>query len=320
MNPRDFDRVAEEAERAVIGGARSIAILGLTPIALSLVQRLRAFYLSGIGVAVYDDAGESTPPLSVPVRPFAELRATKPDLIVVASDDDKERLLDAAFTHVTGAPRVVLGGYGHLRFRDAVFHETLRGLLVPSLANGYPNTLVHLYQCLVNAARLDLAGVVAEFGMFRGGTTMFLAQIVAKLGKTWPVIGFDTFAGFPPRRSMLDMYDHPDCAWHDVDAVRRYLQGERVEIVVGDLVETCKRLATEDVVLSFVDTDNHTSASAVLDVVRDRTVLGGAIVLDHFTGTDRFCYTLGERMAARVLLTDSRYFHLHDTGVFYRQR
>ena len=42
-------------------------------------------------------------------------------------------------------------------------------------------------------------------------------------------------------------------------------------------------------------------------------------VFDHFTGTSRFRYTLGERIAGRVLLDDPRYFHLHGTGVFYRQ-
>lgn len=72
--------------------------------------------------------------------------------------------------------------------------------------------------------------------------------------------------------------------------------------------------------LSFIDTDNYTSARAALEVVQDRTVVGGAIVFDHYTGAGHFRYTLGERIAGSVLLEDSRYFHLHDTGVFYRQR
>ena len=71
--------------------------------------------------------------------------------------------------------------------------------------------------------------------------------------------------------------------------------------------------------LSFIDTDNCTANKAALDVVRERTVVGGAIVFDHFTGTSRFRYTLGERIAGRVLLDDPHYFHLHGTGVFYRQ-
>jgi O-methyltransferase len=72
-------------------------------------------------------------------------------------------------------------------------------------------------------------------------------------------------------------------------------------------------------VLSFIDTDNYTSATAALEIAADRTVPGGAIVFDHFTGTDRFRYTLGERMAGQALLDDPRYFHLHGTGVFWRQ-
>ena len=95
------------------------------------------------------------------------------------------------------------------------------------------HSLVHLYQCLANAARLGLSGAVAEFGMFKGGTTMFLSRVIERLGVTWPVIGFDTFGGFPPRRSPLDMYDHPGCVFTDLAAVRRYLDGRDIEIVAG---------------------------------------------------------------------------------------
>ena len=240
-------------------------------------------------------------------------------MLVVAADTEKEDLLCAALPFITGTPKVIVAGYGHLGFRDAVFDEELAQLLVPSLANGYPHSLVHLHQCLANAARLGLAGVVAEFGMFKGGTTMFLSKVIERLGANWPVIGFDTFGGFPPRRSPLDMYDHPDCVFTDLPAVRRYLDGRDIEIVAGDIAGTCGRLEREDLVLTFIDTDNYTPAQAALKVARERTVPGGAIVFDHFTGTSRYRYTLGERIAGRVLLDDPRYFNLHETGVFYRQ-
>ncbi|MGH3871748.1 MAG: hypothetical protein ACRDSR_09605 [Pseudonocardiaceae bacterium] len=115
------------------------------------------------------------------------------------------------------------------------------------------------------------------------------------------------------------MYEHEDCAFTDLSAVRRYLANCKVEIVVGDIVETSRRLEGEDLVLTFIDTDNYTSAKAALKVVKGRTLVGGAIVFDHFTGVDRFRYTLGERLAGYPLLGDSRYLHLHGTGVFYRQ-
>jgi hypothetical protein len=72
----------------------------------------------------------------------------------------------------------------------------------------------------------------------------------------WPVIGFDTFDGFPARRSPLD--NHPDCVFTDLASVRRYLADRRVEIVPGDIVATAGRLADEDLICTFIDTDNYT--------------------------------------------------------------
>jgi len=323
MHADDYAKLLEDLEHELLHGTRSVAVLGLTTVTLRLLASLAPSGLLPAVKAVYDvrPAGSETyPPLCVPVRPVRELANDRHEVLVVAADEDKEDLLRAALPFVLGTPKVIVSGYGHLAFRDPAFKEELAQLLVPSLANGYPNTLTHLYQCLANAARLGLRGVVAEFGMFKGGTTMFLARVVERLGTNWPVIGFDTFNGFPPRRSPLDMYDHPDCVFTDLAAVRRYLHGRNVEIVPGDIVTTAARLASEDLVVCFIDTDNYSAASAALHIAQERTLVGGAIVFDHFTGVNRFRYTLGERMAGSALLDDPRYFHLHDTGVFYRQR
>ena len=320
MRDEDYARLLEDTQHELLAGAGPVGVLGLTPVTLRLLASLAPAGLDRAVAAVFAPAVPGDcPPLTVPVRPFHALGEAQCGLLVVAADAEKEDLLCAALPFVAGAPKVIVAGYGHLGFPDRVFQEEQAQLLVPSLANGYPNSLVHLYQCLVNAARLGLSGVVAEFGMFKGGTTMFLSKVIERLGASWPVIGFDTFGGFPPRRSPLDMYDHPGCVFTDLAAVRRYLDGRNIEIVPGDITDTCRRLEGEDLVLTFIDTDNHTPAKAALAVVRGRTVPGGAIVFDHFTGTSRFRYTLGERIAGRVLLDDARYFHLHGTGVFYRQ-
>ena len=57
------------------------------------------------------------------------------------------------------------------------------------------------------------------------------------------------------------------------------------------------------------------SARVAIEVVQERTLVGGATVFDHVTGVDRFRYTLGERIVALPLLDDPRYFHLHAIGV-----
>jgi hypothetical protein len=321
MHPDDFAKLHDDIQRSLLAGHTTVGILGLTPVTLKILDELDRSGLAETVKKIHVPKHEGNVKLSVPVATMEELVATDYDLLIVAADAEKEDLLLAALPYISGTPKVIVSGYGHLSFRDDVFEEELRQLLVPSIANGYPNSLVHLYQCLINASRLGLRGVVAEFGMFKGGTTMFLARVIERLGQSWKVFGFDTFEGFPARRSPLDMYAHPDCVFTDLDSVRRYISGSNIEIVAGDIVRTASpALNDKDIVLSFVDTDNYSSAAAALDVIQERTVVGGAIVFDHFTGTDKFRYTLGERMAGRRLLEDARYFHLHGTGVFYRQR
>jgi O-methyltransferase len=320
VQQNDFDQLIGDIKTALAQDLRSrFGIIGHTPVTYDVIAYFRAVGAENRLIGVYsDEVGMSTD--NARYLAMRHLAADAPDVVIIASDTDKERLLELASAHLRSEVRVILAGYGHLRFRDPIFDEIVQTTLVPSLANGYPHCLVHLYQCLQNAARLELKGVVAEFGMFKGGTTMLLSRFIEGLGQSWPVIGFDTFAGFPPKRSVLDMYDHPDCVFSSEELVRRHVLGRNIEVVAGDVVDTAKRLTCENIVLAFVDTDNFSSASAVLDVIQDRVVVGGAILFDHLAGCNRFRYTLGERLAAKQLLNDKRYFNLHDTGVFVRQR
>ena len=289
-----------------------VAVVGRTVAALKIKACLSAHGFDRNLSGIY------CPESGGPFAPIDELAGAGADIVVVAEDAGKERLLDEVADRVAPGARVLIAGYGHFAFADDAFGRIVRDALVPSLANGYPDCLVHLFQCLRRAAQLGLRGVVAEFGMFRGGTTMLLSRFVEEFGQDWKVLGFDTFDGFPPPRSPLDMYAHPDCVFRDEEAVRRNLAGRNVEIVVGDVADTAARLAGEDVVLAFVDTDNYTSAMRVVDIVADRVVVGGSVVFDHWTGAGRHLRTVGERMAARRLADDPRYFNLHGTGVFLR--
>lgn len=319
MQTADYDRLITEIKEALAADVRSsFAVIGYTPLSYDLLAFFSATDARRRFLGIYSATFGDHPPEPW-LKRLENLAGDRPDIAIIASDSAKEELLLQALPYLAPVTRIVLGGYSHFAFHNAMFDAAIRDSLVPSLANGYPYTLTHLFQCLQNAARLDLNGVVAEFGMFRGGTTMILSRLVEHLGRSWPVIGFDTFEGFPPRRSVLDMYAHPDCVFRDEASVRQYLAGRNVEVVKGDIVTTVARLLEENIVLAFIDTDNYTSATAALEVIQDRVLVGGAIVFDHFTGRNRFLYTLGERMAAKRLLDDRRYFNLHDTGVFLRQ-
>lgn len=317
MDQADLEKLQDDLLAALIHTPDArVAVVGRTVAALKIRACLSAHGLESNLSGIYAPGSGSAP--SGPFASIEELAGAKADIVVVAEDAGKEWLLDKVADRVAPHARILIGGYGHFAFHDDAFARIVRNALVPSLANGYPNCLVHIFQCLRHAARLRLRGVVAEFGMFRGGTTMLLSRFIEELGQDWKVIGFDTFNGFPPPRSPLDMYAHPDCVFQDAEAVRRNLAGRNVEIVVGDVVDTAARLAGEDVVFAFVDTDNYTSANRVVDVVADRVVVGGSIVFDHWTGAGRHLRTIGERMAARRLASDFRYFNLHGTGAFLK--
>ncbi|MGO6667653.1 hypothetical protein ELI49_30290 (plasmid) [Rhizobium ruizarguesonis] len=315
MSPEDLSKVMLKLREAVTErqpGSR-VAIAGWSAAAFDVAAD--PVFTSGAAELIGIFAGEG----GASVKPLKDLSAHFPDILVIAEDAGKEPILEAVALTLPHKTKIVIGGFSHFDFVDPVFDEIRRDLFIPSFANGYRHCLVHIYQCLQNAHRRGLTGCVAEFGMFKGGTTMLISRFVEALGADWKVYGFDTFDGFPDKRSPLDMYHHRDCVFRDVDMVKAVFAGRNVEVVEGDVVETVSRLAAEDLVLSFVDTDNFTSAEAIIRVIADRTQIGGAIVFDHWTGHDRHIDTIGERIAAKKLAADTRYFNLHGTGVFLRQ-
>lgn len=311
-----MDRIRQEL--VAVPAEPKIGLLGATPVALQLLEGLIAIQCLSFVTGIY--ASNESSIGSVPIKRFDKLRMDRPTLVVVASDESKEQLLFEAVPHLDPRTKILIAGFAHFEFSDKTFDDEVGKALIPSLANGYPNSLIHIYQCLRNASRLGLQGVVAEFGMFKGGTTMLISRFIERIGANWKVYGFDSFSGFPPPRSPLDMYSHPDCVFLDELLVRRMFEERNVEIISGDIVHTVDQIKSQPIVLAFVDTDNFSPASAVLDVIQEQVVPGGAIVFDHFTGRNRFLYTLGERIAAKRLLDDCRYFNLHDTGVFLRQK
>jgi O-methyltransferase len=315
----DDDLARQVMECAAARPPRAVLLLGLTPAAWRIRAALREAYGTGLPVSVVDP--DRAPAGRDGVLPWRDVVSMDPDLVVVADDARKEPLLRALLPLLPDGPppAVVIAGTAHLCYDDPGFAALNAPALVPSYANGYENTRVHMYQCLVAAAANGLRGAVVEFGAFKGGTTAWLARTAKSLNLPGPVIAFDSWDGFPAPRTFLDMYAHPRCVFTDLAAVRAHLEPLGVELVPGDITETAgARLSGMPVLLAFVDTDNYSPARAALDAVVDNLVVGGAIVFDHYTTTPEFVYTLGERMAAQDALGGRGLLQLHGTGVFVR--
>lgn len=305
---------------------RRIGVLGITPSTAAVIAALRAAGFSDeiAGVIQAGDTPHVTQRIAgVPVVPPGEQIANF-DVVVVASDRDKELLLRhyRASLAATSAhdllPVILFAGSAHLGFDDRVPNTVLGDILPLSLANGYPNSLPHLYEALASVAARHLPGAIVEFGAYRGGTTAFLAKAARALGYRTRIIAFESFRGFPPRRDLLDLYAHPAGFFRDESAVRRYLEPLGVELIAGDIIDTVRVLVDVPIALAFVDTDNYTSAAAALEYVVPQTLVGGVIVFDHYTGDGAHLYTLGERLAAQDFVPRDRFLNLHQTGVFVR--
>jgi predicted O-methyltransferase YrrM len=308
--------VARVGDRVTAQGARAIALLGFTPAALAVEQALAGAGLAGRILGIFDDRPQAQPP----ARPLADLAALDHDLLVVATDAEKAETLlayRAAIGERSPPPEVVIAGTAHLAFRDADYEQLDAPALVPSYATGSPHTREHLYQCLKACARAGLHGTIVEFGAFKGGTTAWLARVAAHLGlEGCRVIGLDSWAGFPLRRSVLDLYEHPRCVFTDLDAVRAWVEPFGVELIAGDISDTYRALEGEPILLAFFDTDNYSPARAALELCGRQLVVGGSIVFDHVATTAEYIDTLGERVAAYEVLEPTGFLHLHGTGVF----
>jgi predicted O-methyltransferase YrrM len=308
--------VARTLARVTERDRRQIAVLGFTPASLATRRALSAAGLGHRVLGIFDAGSPDDPD----VAPLSDLARRDHDLLVIGRDAAKAQLLNAYRLEVgerADPPDVVLAGTAHLEYADPAFAQLNAPALVPSYATGSLYTREHLFQCLQAAAANGLRGAIVEFGTFKGGTVAWLARAAAHLGlRGCRVIGFDSWSGFPARRSVLDLYEHPRCVFTDFDAVRAYTEPFGVELIAGDIAESYRELEGEPLLLCFFDTDNYSATRAALELCARQLVVGGSIVFDHVATLPEYVDTLGERIAAYEVLPALGFLNLHGTGVF----
>jgi len=241
------------------------------------------------------------------------------DTLVVCSDIDKEKILYDFLNYDNRIPKVIFAGTKHLQFQDEIFQSIKNSCLVKSYANGYVNTLIHIYQTIEYLSKNGIKGDVVEFGIFKGGTTVFIAKVLKHFGfNDVKMYGFDIFDGFPKSKHLFDLYSNPDCEFSDYDSVDKYCKNFNIEVIKGDICETHEFLEDKKLMFTFFDTDNYSPSRKALETCYNQTVKGGIFAFDHYTTEERFIYTIGERLATKEFFADKNVFHLHDTGIFVK--
>jgi O-methyltransferase len=321
-NPAFHQSLVAQTTAALTEGAERLLFWGYTPACIEVIMelRLRGFPPDCV-VGIVDDRSTVKGRLVNAIRVLdpGEITDVLFDTVVITSNEKKEEALSRCAEAIRATPRLILAGLEHLEFHEPQFEDLVQTCLVKSYATGYRHSLVHLYQAIRYLAAKGVKGGVAEFGICKGGTVVFIQKALKKFGLSdATVYGFDIFDGFPTKKSLLDLYRHPKCEFRDYETVVNYCERFGVKVIKGDICETYVVLKGMPLILSFFDTDNYSPTRAALEMCADQTVSGGILFFDHFTTELDYLYTIGERMAAKEVLDCDRFFNPHGTGLFIK--
>lgn len=318
---RNFcDKIWNGIIQAILEGRKSLALWGLNQTSIELLRRIEAHGLTQFISAVIepDLKFQGTKVQNFNIIPPSSLQERDVDALVITSDAAKEEAIMSFAAIDTRMPKIVMAGTAHLHFHDPMYDSILASSFVSSRAFGYKNMLVHIYQCLVHISKNKIKGSLAEFGVYKGGTTVFMARVLKELGIDAKIYAFDTFGGFPSRRSILDMYDDPHDEFLDFESVSNYCKPYNIELVKGDIAETYRSIEGTPLAFSFFDTDNYSPTKSALEMCYNQTSAGGILAFDHYCCDERWLYTLGERIAIKEFFADKNALNLDGTGIFVK--
>lgn len=148
-----------------------------------------------------------------------------------------------------------------------------------------------LHQLLL--ASLDIAGNVAECGVYKGGTALVLAGTLRDAASSKALHLFDSFQGLPDTLPV----DGPHRAGHFGDAslalLRRRLEGFHYEVHPGFFSDTLASVSEHTFCFVHIDVDIYSSAVECTEWFYPRVPPGGVIVYDDYG----FESTQGVRLA-----------------------
>ena len=167
------------------------------------------------------------------------------------------------------------------------------------------HTLVSADRCYMllklaqHAARLD--GDFAECGVFRGGTSLLVARVLADTGKSFYL--FDSFEGLSQPDDQFDnYYKQGDFAHTSPESIRQLL-GEHAglaTILKGWVPQTFAEVSSDRFAYVHVDVDLYDPALACCRFFHDRLVPGGVLIFDDYG----FPSCRGERHAVDQFFAD----------------
>jgi hypothetical protein len=180
---------------------------------------------------------------------------------------------------------------------DPRFQQAMRDCSSSTGANQYssPDGIAWRLNTLVWAARsaLKIRGDFVECGVFEGDMSWVVTEMVNLEGAQRTFYLFDTFEGFAPQYSSAadfpdapEFFDRAHATYSRsglCEEVRRRFSGKPyVKVIRGIVPDILRSTAPGTIAYLHLDMNSPTPEVGALDILFDRVVPGGAIILDDY--------------------------------------
>jgi hypothetical protein len=193
------------------------------------------------------------------------------------------------------------------------FGELARATIAEGRSCLYYDRLYVLYQVLESLKRHAVRPLrIVEVGVYKGGTTAYLARAAAALELAVDIHACDTFEGHAAvdiDASFDTIHRAGDFDDTSFDGVARYLTPFRnVALHKGRFADTCSQLPPGPIALMHLDVDLYAPTVHALEFADARMVAGGVVVVDDYEVKN----TPGVKSAIEhFLASHSHYVTLH---------
>lgn len=126
---------------------------------------------------------------------------------------------------------------------------------------------------------------VAEVGVYKGGSSKFMALVLKELNKRNVIFSCDTFEGHSNVDERFDGYHRVNDGFSDVhyDEVEEYLKLYNVKLIKGDIFLTLNKISPDKPLgLIHLDVDVYPATKFVLEMLTPKLVKGGVVVCDDY--------------------------------------
>lgn len=165
-------------------------------------------------------------------------------------------------------------------------------------------------------------GHILEFGAYRGGNAMFMAELAKVLHPGTKVFAFDTFAGMPTVDFARDAHrsgDFADTGFEELQNTIAKNNIDNLELVRGTFEETAEKALKSDIKsarLVHVDCDIYSGVVYSYDVTKPYMVQGGYWVFDDALYSS--CIGAMEAIEEVVIQRDKRFAEQSWPHLVYR--